>query len=385
MLLLQIYNILCGFKSEIVNPKSEILVGDYSVAQIDPLFALLIAFALIGIFTLLFWPGKGIYDAYKRAKRNTSRVLIEDALKHLYDYEERNVRSTLQSIAGHLSISGDDTTKILEKLQLMGLIESGQDGIQLTPEGRSYALRVIRIHRLWERYLADETSVKETEWHLEAEEKEHKISIEEAETLAAQIGNPVFDPHGDPIPTKDGEVPKRKGVPLTALKSGEFGKITHIEDEPQSIYVQLIALGLYPGMQVRIIDVFRNRLKFEVNGDECVLAPLFAANVHVVPIQRQEITSEFKSLSSLKKGEKAVVVGISKACRGPQRRRLMDLGVVPGTLITAELESIGRDPVAYNIKGATIAIRKKNADQIYIQPKADEPLTQKEFSQEELN
>ena len=342
----------------------------------DPLLALIIAFAFLGMIAVLFWPSKGIYATYKRAKRTTSRVLIEDALKHLYDYEERTVKPTLQSIAGHLSINGDDTTRLVQKLQSMGLVESRQDAIQLTTEGRSYALRIIRTHRLWERYLADETSVKETDWHLEAEEKEHNISVEEAEILAAQMGNPVFDPHGDPIPTKDGEVPERKGMPLTMLRNGEFGRIIHIEDEPHAIYIQLIALGLYPGMQVRIINIEKNRIRFEVNGDENVLAPLFAANVHVVPIQKQEeITSEFKSLSTLRKGDKAVVVGISKACRGPQRRRLMDLGVVPGTVVTAELESIGRDPVAYNIKGATIAIRKKNADQIYI----------KEFSQEELN
>jgi DtxR family Mn-dependent transcriptional regulator len=347
----------------------------WELKMIDPLFALIVALAVITALAVLFWPAKGIYATYKKVKNNTARVLIEDALKHLYDYEERNVSSTLRSIAGHLLLNGDDTTRLVEKLQAMGLVESGQNGIRLTSDGRSYALRVIRIHRLWERYLADETSVNESDWHIDAEEKEHILSAEEVDALAAQMGNPVFDPHGDPIPSKDGEIIKRQDVPLTALKSGEFGRITHIEDEPQAIYVQLIAQGLYPGMQVRIIDVSKNRIKFEVNGEECVLAPLFAANVHLVPIQKQEITKEFKLLSSLKKGEKAVVAGISKACRGSQRRRLMDLGVVPGTVITAELESIGHDPVAYNIKGATIAVRKKNADQIYI----------KEFSQEELN
>jgi DtxR family Mn-dependent transcriptional regulator len=344
--------------------------------MVNPLFALLISFAVAGIIAVVFWPEKGILAIYRKAKSSTSRVIIEDALKHLYDYEERNVRSTLRSIAGHLSLSGNETTMLVSKLGSMGLIEHKDEAIQLTPEGRSYALRVIRIHRLWERYLADETGVKESQWHLEAEEKEHSITAEEADRLAVQMGNPVFDPHGDPIPTKDGEIPKRQGIPLTSLQNGEYGRIVHIEDEPHAIYLQIIAQGLYPGTQVKIIEIEKHRIKFEANGEECILAPLFAANVHVVPIKRQEeITSEFKSLSSLKKGQKAVVVGISKACRGPQRRRLMDLGIVPGTLVTAELESIGRDPVAYNIKGATIAIRKKNADQIYI----------KEFAQEELN
>jgi len=344
--------------------------------MINPVLALLIAVSLAAIVAVLFWPAKGLFAIYRKAKSNTSRVIIEDALKHLYDYEERNVRSTLRSIAGHLNITGDDTTLLMAKLEAMGLIESNQEGIQLTAEGRSYALRVIRIHRLWERYLADQTGIKESDWHLEAEVKEHNISLEEAEKLAVQMGNPVFDPHGDPIPTKDGEIPKRQGVPLTSLQNGEFGKIIHIEDEPHAIYLQLIAQGLYPSMQVRINNIEKSRIRFEVNGEECVLAPLFAANVHVIPLKKQEeITSEFKSLSSLRKGQKATVLGISKACRGPQRRRLMDLGVVPGTLVTAEFESIGRDPVAYNIKGATIAIRKKNADQIYI----------KKFEPEELN
>lgn len=344
--------------------------------MINPLFALLVALAVIVSLAVLFWPAKGIYATYRKAKSNTMRVLIEDALKHLYDYEERNVLPTLQSISGHLSLNGDNTTRLVEELQSMGLVESSDNGIQLTSEGRSYALRVIRIHRLWERYLADETSIKESEWHLDAEEKEHILSAEEAETLAAQMSNPLYDPHGDPIPTKEGDIPKREDIPLTALKKGVFGRITHIEDEPYAIYAQLIAQGLFPGIQVRIIDSGKNRIRFEANGEECVLAPLFANNVHVVPILKyEEITNEFKTLNSLKKGEKAIVVGISKACRGSQRRRLMDLGVVPGTIVTAELESIGRDPVAYNIKDATIAIRKINADQIYI----------KQFSEEELN
>lgn len=344
--------------------------------MIDPLFALLIAVSILIIASILFWPGRGIYFTYKKAGQNSAKVLIEDALKHLYDYEERNVRCTLRSIAGHLSLNGDDTIKLVDKLHSLGLIELKQEGISLTPDGRSYALRVIRIHRLWERYLADETSIKETEWHLDAEEKEHIISADEAELLAAQMGNPVFDPHGDPIPTKEGEIPERKGVSLTSLNNGEFGRIIHIEDEPHAIYSQLVAEGLHPGIQVRLIEKLKNRIRFEANGDECILAPLFAENVHVIPLQKQEeITSDFRTLSSLKIGEKAIVVGISKACRGPQRRRLMDLGVIPGTVVTAELESIGNDPVAYNIKGATIAVRRKNADQIYI----------KEFSEEELN
>ena len=95
----------------------------------------------------------------------------------------------------------------------MGLVSTSEENLKLTNNGKSYALRVIRVHRLWEKYLADETSVEELEWHASAEEIEHLLTPEEADELAAQIGNPVFDPHGDPIPTSDGKFPEEEESP----------------------------------------------------------------------------------------------------------------------------------------------------------------------------
>jgi DtxR family Mn-dependent transcriptional regulator len=148
---------------------------------------------------------------------------------------------------------------------------------------------------------------------------------------------------------------------------GEFARIIHIEDEPHAIYSQLVAAGLYPGMQVRMIELSKDRIKFLANGEEVVLAPLFAKNVTILPIRAEStIKGKFKSLSALSVGEKGIVLGISKRCRGQQRRRLMDLGIVPGTEIEAEIKSIGGDPVAYKIRGASIALRKTQADKIYL-------------------
>ena len=102
----------------------------------------------------------------------------------------------------------------------------------LTPEGCSYALRVIRIHRLLESYLAERTGVDESEWHQRADQMEHRVTAAEAEALSAQLGNPSYDPHGDPIPTADGVMPSRRGLPLSALKAGAVARIVHVEDEP---------------------------------------------------------------------------------------------------------------------------------------------------------
>lgn len=333
----------------------------------DPLVTLLIGSGIILLVVVSFIPQRGLLARIRRSKSISRKVLIEDALKHLYNSEYNGVSCTINSVAGKLSISEDEATELITKLEEMGLLTSHQDTLQLSDEGRSYALRIIRIHRLWEKYLADETSVDELNWHHSAEEFEHKLSPSEADILAAQIGNPVFDPHGDPIPSTDGILPDKKGKPLTDLKTGEFASIVHVEDEPDAIYQQLIAEGLYPGMQVRLLESTKERVRFTANGEECVLAPLFAKNVTVAPIRFEKtVEGKFRTLSSLEIGQKGTVLGISKALRGQQRRRLMDLGVVPGTEIVAEMKSASGDPTAYKIKGATIALRNKLADRIYL-------------------
>lgn len=337
--------------------------------MIDPLNALMIFGTVVLIIGVIFFPKFGIYSRMRRARRGLQRTLIEDALKHIYDYEYKNITCTTESIAGALLISADAATVLLTRLSSMGLLITNDTGVKLTPDGNSYALRVIRVHRLWERYLADETSIPATEWHSSAEEAEHQLTESETEALAAQIGNPHFDPHGDPIPTPTGEMPPKKGHSLLSLNGGEYAVITHIEDEPEAVFAQLVAQGLYVGMQVMMIERSNERVRFAADGEEIILAPLLTNNVTVAPItdEEQRITTPMASLASLKIGEEATVLNISKALRGQQRRRLMDLGIVPGTVVSAEMRSASGDPTAYNIRGAVVALRKQHAQMIFIQ------------------
>jgi len=333
----------------------------------EALFLLLIGFLFILFLAVLFYPEKGLLAIFKRNRYANQKVLLEDALKFIYNCEYNNVSCTLNSIAGNLNISADAAAEIVSKLQNMGLINASRDYLTLTSEGKSYALRIIRVHRLYEKFLADETSMNEKEWHKAAEEIEHKLSEDDVNRLAAQIGNPVLDPHGDPIPTSKGEIPDKVGKHLNEMFPGEIATIIHIEDEPHTIYSQIIAEGLYPGMQIRMIESNEKRLKFEANGEECILSPLIAKNITVGPIKLEKpVEGKLRTLSSLKVGEKGIVLGIAKSLRGQQRRRLMDLGIVPGTEIEAELESITGDPVAYRVKGTTIALRKNQSDKIYL-------------------
>jgi DtxR family transcriptional regulator, Mn-dependent transcriptional regulator len=335
--------------------------------MIDPITALTSAFAIALIFALLFWPDKGMFWQLKIGRQASGRVMMEDALKQLYDHEYRNKPGTLKSISGALELTQDKTTHLLEKLITMKLVVFNQSKFSLTNDGRTYALRIIRMHRLWERYFADETGLTEMEWHKQAELREHTTTIDQAEQLARYMGHPSFDPHGDPIPTAKGEIPPQKGMPLTKMQEGNLALIIHIEDEPAAIYAQLVAEGLNPGMQIHLLKKSPSKIRFLTEGEEIVLAPVVAENITVLDIPReQEMEIPSDSLADLNVGEAGEVVTLSKACRGMQRRRLMDLGIVPGTIITNELSSPGGNPVAYNIRGAIIALRKNQARHVRI-------------------
>lgn len=327
---------------------------------------------LIGLLALvllvwLLYPVKGGLALVKEFRKTQERENLEDTLKFMFDCEYRKVSCGINSIAGNLSITTDKAGRLINRLETMALIVSKEDQtVELTDTGRSYALRIIRVHRIWERYLADETSIAPADWHNQACKIEHKVSIEETEKLAAQIGNPVFDPHGDPIPTADGQLPESKGKSLSCLQEGQMARITHLEDEPRSIYEQLVVLGLYPGMQVYVTDVADNKITFVADGEECVLTHFFAGYITVEEIEQEAVAAKPEVLSSLKIGEKAEVIGISPNCRGQQRRRLMDFGIVPGSQVVAVMRSASGDPIGFRVMGTTIGIRKQQADMVFI-------------------
>lgn len=333
----------------------------------DSIIALSTVLIFFILMILIFWPQNGFLWQFRTGRINTERVLMEDALKQLFDHEYRGKTGTLKSISGALEKNMDTTVKILDKLSAIGLIRFDNSSIKLSPEGRKYALRIIRTHRLWESYFADKTGLAESEWHKEAEQREHTTTPDEAEKMAGEMGYPSFDPHGDPIPTALGEMPPQKGMHISAMESGDVARIIHIEDEPDALYAQLVAEGLYPGMEIQLIEKTAQRIQFIAEGEEIILAPIVANNITVIKLPaEQEIDTSSDSLEDLHPGESGEVTTISKACRGMQRRRLMDLGIVPGTKISAEFTNAKGNPTAYNIRGALIALRKDQAKMVKI-------------------
>jgi DtxR family Mn-dependent transcriptional regulator len=334
----------------------------------DPLFAILIACALAALGLLLFLPERGLLPRWRRARQMTERVLMEDALKHLHRSETHGRHTTLQSLAGALNVTANQAAEILVKLNARALVKTEGDEFSLTPEGRDYALRVIRAHRLWEEHLAEETGYDEADWHDQAEFYEHYLSPEEAQTLAAQLGNPTYDPHGDPIPTTSGDFMPHAGKPLTTLPVDAPLRIVHIEDEPEAVYAQLVAEGLFPGMNARLTEVTSQRVRLWAGGDEHILAPVVAANISAVALVEAPAAKPDGGvpLSDLHMGETGKVLQLSPRFRGAERRRMLDLGILPGTEIAPELVSPSGDPTAYRVRGALIALREEQARDIRV-------------------
>lgn len=335
----------------------------------EPLIAILVAAALTIITWLLFRPREGLVPRWRKARQVTNRVLLEDALKHVQRCERHGDKPSLQSIAGALDISLNQAAQVANELQGMELLIFENGEFQLTPAGREYALRIIRAHRLWEEYLAEQTGFQESEWHDQAETYEHRLSPEETRELAQQLGNPIYDPHGDPIPDPSGQFKHHAGQPLIAMELDKPLRIVHIEDEPEELYAQLVAEGISPGMFARLTENSPQRVCFWIGDEKHVLAPIVAANISVIPIPEHKIEQAQVGipLNNLNPGEQGQVVALSPRLRGADRRRMMDLGILPGTTIEVEMTSPSGDPTAYKVRGALIALRKEQAQLIQVE------------------
>lgn len=334
--------------------------------EYNPILSLLIFMVIAAFLYVAFRPVKGWYWLLINNLKSNEKTVIEDILKQLYRLESYGAETDINALTNSLKIKDGLIIQALHKMSVNELVKVNGDLLELTKEGRQYALKIIRVHRLWEKYLAEKTGFDKSEWHDRAEEMEHILSHEETDVLADQLGNPMYDPHGDPIPNTFGDLKKVKGEPLSSLSVDTIGRIVHIEDEPDVIYRQIVAEKIHIGSIIRIEEKNNERIVFHAEGEEFVLAPIVAANITVAELKEIKEDETAVRLSSLRKGELGRIVGISKECRGENRRRLLDLGFVNGTEIRIDLDSPMKNPVAYGVKGTSIALRNDQASKILI-------------------
>jgi DtxR family Mn-dependent transcriptional regulator len=199
---------------------------------------------------------------------------------------------------------------------------------------------------------------------------EHRLNEDDIDKLSSSLGHPMFDPHGDPIPSAKGEITPVEWMPLPAYPINQPGKIVHIEDEPGVIYQQILAKRILIGSHIILKKSSNTEVIISSEGENHHFSPIVAANINVAPLSKEETYEENAvRLSSLATGETAEVVGISQECRGANRRRLLDLGILPGTSIEVDLQSPLRDPIAYRVRNTSIALRNSLADLILINKK----------------
>ncbi|MBI3162600.1 MAG: metal-dependent transcriptional regulator [Chloroflexi bacterium] len=324
---------------------------------------------VIALLIAIFLPRVGGLAVYKSYRASQEREQVEDALKHLFDREQHGRLASPESLAGALDLPRGRVTKIIEDMETQGLLESRGAQLRLTSQGERLALHIVRAHRLWERYLTDEARMPLEKIHSEAQRREHSLTEAELNDLDAALGHPTRDPHGDPIPTREGTLPKAEGTPLTAWQAEGPIRIVHLEDEPALAFEQILAAGLRLGQTIRILDRSPKRILLTDGETEYRLAPAVAANVSVAALPASEIEkANAISLAELKDNQRGEIVILDEAVQGFTRRRFLDLGLTPGTIIHPELQNFFGDPRAYRVRGTLIALRKDQAAQVWVKP-----------------
>lgn len=181
---------------------------------------------------------------------------VQDYLKAIYKLEnshEADGSVNTKVLSDHMEISAASATNMVKKLAEMKLLAyTPYKGFALTPAGEKIALEVIRHHRLLERYLADTLGYSWDEVDAEADRLEHVISEEFEDRIDAALGFPKTDPHGDPIPAKDGSIQKHETERLSEIEVGRTVVIRQVSDNSSEMLRYMDNLGLRPSVTVQV-------------------------------------------------------------------------------------------------------------------------------------
>jgi DtxR family Mn-dependent transcriptional regulator len=182
---------------------------------------------------------------------------VQDYAKAIYSLEQRcdGGAVSTNALAERMGVSAASASSMVKKLDVLGLVEHvPYRGVVLTERGMKVALEVLRHHRLLERYLAEELGVPWDRVHDEAEVLEHVLSEELEELIAAKLGHPTIDPHGDPIPSADLTITEVVTVGMDGLDAGDVGRLVRVSDSDPEMLRYLSARGIAPGDTFEVLD-----------------------------------------------------------------------------------------------------------------------------------
>ncbi len=217
---------------------------------------------------------------------------VEDYLKAIYELERSGKPAETNAIAETLGIAPASVSGMMRRLAQQGLITHARyHGASLTAAGRRAALRTLRRHRVIEAYLTTALGYSWDRVHDEAERLEHAASDELIDRMAAAIGEPDTDPHGAPIPNRDGTLPDDRGLqPLSALQIGERARVERVSDKNGERLRYFAELGLVPGATVQVTarEPFDGPISIAVDENSRSVGPGLASQVLVAPLARKK-------------------------------------------------------------------------------------------------
>jgi DtxR family Mn-dependent transcriptional regulator len=222
------------------------------------------------------------------SNKKTLTAAHEDYLKAIYMLKANGEEVSNSALASYLEVSPASTTNMVKKLADFDLVEyTPYQSVTLTAAGERIALEVLRHHRLVELYLHQKLNLPWDQVHAEAERLEHVISEALEDAMAAALNDPRVDPHGDPIPSKDGRIEKVEGIPLSIAELNRPYHIVRVLVQDPERLSYLGTLGLYPNAVVTLLkrSPFAGPLLIDVAGEHHALAYTMAELLLVAPEQ----------------------------------------------------------------------------------------------------
>jgi len=215
-----------------------------------------------------------------------NNISKEDYLSAIYKHRDKDGKIKSNLIAERLDISGAAVTDMLNKLSKSGFVYYRKyKDIKLTKDGENYARNMVRRHRIWEVFLQQVVGVPWDKVHDEAENLEHSSSDDLINRLEEMLNFPEFDPHGEPIPDKNGKLPEQnKGVPLSSVQPGSKVKVIRVNDFDSSFlnYITKIGIELNTEIEVKDILEFDKSMFISIDGNKTNISNKLAANIFVV-------------------------------------------------------------------------------------------------------
>ena len=179
---------------------------------------------------------------------------VQDYVKAIYELQHVEAPVSNGRLATFFGFSAPAITEMVKKLEALNLVDyQAHKGVTLTDFGEKVALEMLRHHRLLELYLVEALGMSWDEVHAEAEILEHVLSETLEDRIAAYLGDPQFDPHGAPIPARDGTLPERSAYLLASLEEGQSASIVEVDDRDAERLRYVANLGLLPSTPIQVL------------------------------------------------------------------------------------------------------------------------------------